>query len=72
MSPILLFWFLLLSKSGPLDSLNVRLLGKWGFGEGYMCDELISDSITYVASGSGLFIFDIRNPSSIEKIGELN
>ncbi len=52
--------------------MNVRLLGKWGFGEGYMCDELISDSITYVASGSGLFIFDIRNPSSIEKIGELN
>ncbi len=34
--------------------------------------ELVSDSITYVPSGSGLYIFDIRNPSSIKKIGEFH
>ncbi|MEO0087526.1 MAG: T9SS type A sorting domain-containing protein [candidate division WOR-3 bacterium] len=49
---------------------NVRLLGKWGFGKPYFPGEVISESITYVGSGSGFYIFDISNPRSIQKIGE--
>ncbi|MEO0089496.1 MAG: T9SS type A sorting domain-containing protein [candidate division WOR-3 bacterium] len=49
---------------------NVRLLGKWGFGLPYFPGEVISESITYVGSGSGFYIFDISNPRSIQKIGE--
>lgn len=49
---------------------NVRFLGKWGYGLSHFPGEVISESITYVASGSGYYIFDIRNPCSIQKIGE--
>ncbi|MEO0297508.1 MAG: T9SS type A sorting domain-containing protein [candidate division WOR-3 bacterium] len=49
---------------------NVRLLGKCGFGLPCFPGEVISESITYVGAGTGFYIFDIRNPRSIQKIGE--
>lgn len=49
------------------DSLNLRTVGAWPYGDlGW--HHLVNDSVLYAHSGTGLFVYDIRNPAAPVKL----
>ena len=56
----------------PQDSSNCRMLGEWPFGGCFwMADDVVNDTIVYVNAGGSMYILNVKDPTNISKVGEL-
>ena len=53
------------------DSLNVRFVGNWPFGPSYAVAVDEERELVYLGSGGGVYILDVSDPGSPEKVSEL-
>ena len=54
------------------DSSDIQLVGSWPFGEARAVAINQADNIVYLGSGRGIYILDIKNPSSPQELSSIS
>jgi hypothetical protein len=57
-------------EQADFDSLNVRFIGGWPFGDSYAVAYDATRQLAFLGSGGGVYILDVSNPSTPTKLSE--